>query len=90
MDDGDAATTNVGLLLDEDPGFAGDVVVDVYAYAMLFILACTCLFTEFEHALRANPSQHQLFTLLSKYEQLVHDQIVMLRKLTQRAAPDQK
>lgn len=65
----DLTTTNVKLLLEEDPGLA----------------ASTGLYGEFEQCLRQNSAPHQVLDLVSDYESRVGDQVLMLRKLVKRA-----
>ncbi|KAL4231420.1 hypothetical protein ACF0H5_008997 [Mactra antiquata] len=68
--DEDLTTTNVALLLDEDPG----------------ISASKSLFMDFLQCLRSYPSESEIFTQIEVYEKLCEEQANILKKLTQHAA----
>lgn len=70
----DLTTTNINLLLNEDPGLA----------------ASTGLFADFDQCLRQSGAPHQVFDLLSDYETTVSEQVTILRKLVKRARLEQK
>ena len=71
--DNDITTTNVALLLEDDPGIA----------------ACTGLFTEFSASMKTNGALHQVFQLVSEYEEQCKDNVEQLKKLVKRAVPGQ-
>ncbi|KAK7508730.1 hypothetical protein BaRGS_00000296 [Batillaria attramentaria] len=70
----DLTTTNIHLLMEEDPGIA----------------ASTGLFTDFDQCLHRNSAPHQVLDLLSDYESCVTEQVSMLRKLVKRARREQQ
>ncbi|XP_060066692.1 nuclear pore complex protein Nup107-like [Ylistrum balloti] len=65
----EVTTTNVGLLLEEDPG----------------ISACKGLFEDFQKCMKANVSESQSFDLIKEYENACREHVVLLRKLMKRA-----
>ena len=70
----DITTSNVTLLMKEDPGIA----------------ASTGLYSDFNQCLKQNGSPHQVFDLLSDYESTVTDQVAILRKLVRRSRLEQQ
>ena len=68
----DITTTNIGLLLEEDPG----------------ILGCRGLFQDFMQIMKANPSDTQPFNLLHEYESVCHEQVTLLKKTFRGATRD--
>ncbi|XP_045190526.2 nuclear pore complex protein Nup107-like [Mercenaria mercenaria] len=66
----DITTTNVGLLLEEDPG----------------ISASKGLFEDFLQCLKAHPSEGELFVLVEEYEKTCQEQVIMLKKLITHAS----
>ncbi|XP_070212005.1 nuclear pore complex protein Nup107-like [Littorina saxatilis] len=70
----DLTTTNVNLLLDEDPGMA----------------ASTGLYADFDQCLRQNGAPHQVLDLLSCFESCLSEQVIILRKLVRRARLEQQ
>lgn len=71
--DEDVTTTNVGLLLEEDPGLAASLGV----------------FDSFLTLLRNHPSEHQIFDLLTEYSNVCEEQVTTLKRLIKRATPGQ-
>ncbi|XP_013392603.1 nuclear pore complex protein Nup107-like [Lingula anatina] len=69
--DEDITTTNVALLLEEDPGLA----------------ASTGLFGDFLQAVKDHPAEPQVFDLIKSYTQVCSEQVVLLKKLINRATP---
>ncbi|XP_041370444.1 nuclear pore complex protein Nup107-like [Gigantopelta aegis] len=69
----DITTTNVSLLMEEDPGLA----------------ASSGLYHDFQQSMKRNPAPQQVFDLLSDYEQVCKDQVYVLKKLVSRAVPQQ-
>lgn len=67
-------STNVNLLMEEDPGIA----------------ASSGLYGDFDQCLRHNSAPHQVLDLLSDYESRVTDQVMVLRKLVKRARREQQ
>lgn len=65
----EVTTTNVGLLLEEDPG----------------ISACKGLFEDFQKCMKANASENQSFDLIKEYESACREHVTILRKLMKRA-----
>lgn len=63
-------TTNVALLLEEDPG----------------ISACRGMYRDFLQCMKDRPSETQVFDLLSDYERVCQEQVVYMYKLVNRAA----
>lgn len=63
-------TTNVGLLLEEDPG----------------VSASKGLFEDFLQCHRAHPSEAELFLLVEEYQKTCKEQVVMLKKLVTHAS----
>lgn len=58
-------TTNVGLMLEEDPG----------------ISACKGVYEEFQKCMKSNVSESRSFDLLTEYESVCKDHVDILRKL---------
>lgn len=69
----EVTTTNVALLLDEDPGVA----------------ASSGLYGDFLESRVSNPSENQIFDLVNCYTTLCRDQVLLLKKLVKRATPGQ-
>lgn len=65
----DITTTNVALLLEEDPGLS----------------ASQGLYQEFMQCMRTNPSDSQTFDLVYEYEYICREQLTLLNKLVSRA-----
>ncbi|XP_033757486.1 nuclear pore complex protein Nup107-like [Pecten maximus] len=65
----EVTTTNVGLLLEEDPG----------------ISACKGLFEDFQKCMKSNASESQSFDLIKEYESACREHVIILRKLMKRA-----
>ncbi|XP_062572533.1 nuclear pore complex protein Nup107-like [Saccostrea cucullata] len=63
-------TTNVALLLEEDPG----------------ISACRGMYRDFLQCMKGLPSETQVFDLLNEYERVCQEQVTLLYKLVNRAA----
>lgn len=70
----DVTTTNVGLLLDEEPELA----------------ACTGLYNDFMEAYRTYFSPQKVFELLDQYNTICDEQLKLLKKLVMRTAPNQQ
>ncbi|KAH3697745.1 hypothetical protein DPMN_085255, partial [Dreissena polymorpha] len=70
MEGDEVTTTNVGLLLEEDPG----------------VSSSKDLYMDFLQCLRDHPSEGELFTLVEGYEKLCQDQVVLLKKLVRHAS----
>lgn len=68
--DEEITTTNVGLLLEEDPG----------------VSASKGLFEDFLQCLREHPSEGELFTLVEDYVKTCGEQVAMLKKLVLHAS----
>nr|XP_006815564.1 PREDICTED: nuclear pore complex protein Nup107-like [Saccoglossus kowalevskii] len=69
----DDNTLTSSLLMEDDPGTA----------------ATTCLFHEFLDSFRGHPSANEVFDLVSDYEKICADQIVLLEKLIRKSTPGQ-
>ncbi|KAL5022711.1 hypothetical protein ScPMuIL_001866 [Solemya velum] len=70
----DVTTTNVGLLLEEDPG----------------ISASQGLYNDFLQCLQNNSSQQQVFDLVQEFENACRDEVTLLNKLLGRATKQQE
>lgn len=70
----EVTTTNVGLLLEEDPG----------------ISASRGLYKDFLRCLRTHSSQSDVFTLVEEYEGVCREQVIMLKKLFSRASKQEE
>lgn len=69
----DVTTTNVGLLLDDEPELA----------------ACTGLYSDFMEAYRTFSSPQKVFELLDQYDSICEEQLQLMKKLVMRTAPNQ-
>lgn len=70
----EVTTTNVGLLLEEDPG----------------ISASRGLYQDFLRCQRTHSSQSDLFRLVEEYESVCREHVVMLKKLFSRASKQEE
>lgn len=68
----DFTTTNIGLLLEEDPG----------------LLGCKGLFQDFMQIMKSNPSENQSLNLLQNYERICREQSTLLKKTFRGATRD--
>ena len=57
---------------------------------MYSLIGCTGLFADFMNLMKENVSQHQVSHLISQYEQLCSDNILLLKELVKRAVPGQR
>ncbi|CAI9738848.1 pore complex Nup107-like [Octopus vulgaris] len=69
----DVTTTNLGLLLQDDPELA----------------ACTGVYSEFQQAFKESIRPQQLFDLLKQYEAVCAEHLQLLKTVIMRAAPNQ-
>ncbi|KAL3865177.1 hypothetical protein ACJMK2_006795 [Sinanodonta woodiana] len=67
-------TTNIGLLLEEDPGNS----------------ASKGLYQDFKDCLQNKMSQDEMFSLIQDYETICEDQVTLLKKLVTRASKQEE
>ncbi|GAB1607838.1 nuclear pore complex protein Nup107-like [Argonauta hians] len=69
----EVTTTNLGLLLQEDPELA----------------ACTGVYSEFQQSFKEHMRPQQVFDLLRQYESVCAEQLQLLKSVIMRAPPNQ-